>query len=76
MIKLLLYKSKWRVGSPGVFITPGTYFIIIFTLILKLTNLFVIISSFQMITSSISGLFPVYISILGLSFYLLNQKES
>ena len=28
MIKLLLHESKRRVGSPGVFITPGTYFII------------------------------------------------
>ena len=28
MIKLLLHKSKRRVGSPGVFITPGTYFIL------------------------------------------------
>ena len=27
MIKLLLHESKRRVGSPGVFITPGTYFI-------------------------------------------------
>ena len=26
MIKLLLHESKRRVGSPGVFITPGTYF--------------------------------------------------
>ena len=29
MIKLLLHKSKRHVGSPGVFITPGTYFIAI-----------------------------------------------
>ena len=28
MNKLLLHESKRRVGSPGVFITPGTYFII------------------------------------------------
>ena len=28
MIKLLLHESKRRVGSPGVFITPGTYFIL------------------------------------------------
>ena len=28
MIKLLLHESKRRVGSPGVFITPGTYFMI------------------------------------------------
>ena len=28
MTKLLLHKSKRRVGSPGVFITPGTYFMI------------------------------------------------
>ena len=28
MIKLLLHESKRRVGSPGVFITLGTYFII------------------------------------------------
>ena len=27
MTKLLLHESKRRVGSPGVFITPGTYFI-------------------------------------------------
>ena len=27
MIKLLLHESKRRVGSPSVFITPGTYFI-------------------------------------------------
>ena len=26
MTKLLLHESKRRVGSPGVFITPGTYF--------------------------------------------------
>ena len=29
MIKLLLHESKRRVGSPGVFITPGTYFILV-----------------------------------------------
>ena len=29
MNKLLLHESKRRVGSPGVFITPGTYFIIV-----------------------------------------------
>ena len=28
MMKLLLHESKRRVGSPDVFITPGTYFII------------------------------------------------
>ena len=33
MIKLLLHESKWRVGSPGVFITPGTYFIYILSII-------------------------------------------
>ena len=29
MMKLLLHESKRRVGSPDVFITPGTYFIIV-----------------------------------------------
>ena len=29
MIKLLLHESKRRIGSPGVFITPGTYFILV-----------------------------------------------
>ena len=29
MIKLLLHESKRRVGSPGVFITMGTYFILV-----------------------------------------------
>ena len=35
MIKLLLRESKRRVGSPGVFITLGTYFILLYILLLE-----------------------------------------
>ena len=41
MTKLLLHESKRRVGSPGVFITPGTYFI---SILRGPTNLFCLLT--------------------------------
>ena len=55
MIKLLLHESKRRVGSPGVFITPGTYFIG-FTVLQHFLSKLTILDKFSLLGNKLSFL--------------------